>query len=43
MNVLVACECSGRVRDAFTQAGHFAMSADLLPSSSPGRITAVTF
>lgn len=36
MNVLVACECSGRVRDAFTQAGHFAMSADLLPSSSPG-------
>lgn len=36
MNVLVACEYSGRVRDAFTRAGHFAMSCDLLPTDSPG-------
>lgn len=34
--VLVACEYSGRVRDAFLAAGHFAMSCDLLPSDSPG-------
>jgi hypothetical protein len=33
--VLVACEYSGRVRDAFTAAGHEAVSADLLPSESP--------
>lgn len=36
MNVLVACEYSGRVRDAFTRRGHFAMSCDLLPSETPG-------
>jgi hypothetical protein len=36
MRVLVACEYSGRVRDAFTKMGHFAMSCDLLPSDSPG-------
>jgi site-specific DNA-cytosine methylase len=36
MNVLVACEFSGIVRDAFTARGHFAMSADLLPSETPG-------
>ena len=36
MNVLVACEYSGRVRDAFTKQGHSAMSCDLLPSDSPG-------
>ncbi len=36
MNVLVACEYSGTVRDAFTRAGHFAMSCDLLPTESPG-------
>jgi len=36
MNVLVACEYSGRVRDAFTKRGHFAMSCDLLPSDAPG-------
>lgn len=35
--VLVACEFSGRVRDAFTAAGHDAWSADLLPSETPGR------
>lgn len=36
MKVLVACEYSGKVRDAFAQNGHFAMSCDLLPSDSPG-------
>lgn len=35
MLVLVACEYSGRVRDAFTKMGHFAMSCDLLPSDQP--------
>ena len=36
MRVLVACEFSGRVRDAFTKQGHDAWSADILPSDSPG-------
>lgn len=36
LKVLVACEYSGRVRDAFTRLGHFAMSCDLLPSDAPG-------
>jgi site-specific DNA-cytosine methylase len=36
MRVLVACEFSGRVRDAFTARGHDAMSCDLLPSDRPG-------
>ena len=36
MNVLVACEYSGRVRDAFIAAGHNAWSCDLLPSERPG-------
>jgi hypothetical protein len=35
MRVLVACEYSGRVRDAFIRAGHYAASCDLLPSDSP--------
>lgn len=34
MNVLVACECSGRVRDAFRALGHNAWSCDLKPSES---------
>jgi hypothetical protein len=34
MRVLVACEYSGTVRDAFIRAGHYAMSCDLLPSES---------
>ncbi len=34
MRVLVACEFSGIVRDAFLEAGHDAMSVDLLPSES---------
>lgn len=36
MRVLVACEYSGRVRDAFRAMGHEAMSCDLLPTDSPG-------
>jgi len=35
MRVLVACEYSGTVRDAFIRAGHYAASCDLLPSDSP--------
>lgn len=34
--VLVACEHSGRVRDAFIARGFDAVSCDLLPSDSPG-------
>lgn len=34
MRVLVACEYSGRVRDAFANLGHFAVSCDLLPSET---------
>jgi len=36
MKVLVACEFSGRVRDAFIKRGHDAISCDLLPTESPG-------
>ena len=36
MKVLVACEFSGIVRDAFIACGHHAMSCDLLPSERPG-------
>jgi hypothetical protein len=36
MRVLVACEFSGIVRDAFRAAGHDALSCDLLPSERPG-------
>ena len=34
MNVLVACEYSGIVRDAFLDAGHYALSCDLLATES---------
>ena len=37
MRVLVACEFSGVVRDAFTARGHDAWSCDVLPSESPGQ------
>ena len=37
MRVLVACEFSGTVRDAFANLGHDAMSCDLLPSDKPGK------
>lgn len=36
MRVLVACEFSGTVRDAFTALGHDAWSCDLLPTEKPG-------
>lgn len=36
MRVLVACEYSGTVRDAFIRRGHDAVSCDLLPTESPG-------
>jgi hypothetical protein len=35
MKVLVACEYSGIVRDAFLEEGHDAYSCDLLPTKSP--------
>lgn len=34
--ILVACEYSGVVRDAFIAAGHDAISCDLLPTERPG-------
>lgn len=37
LNVLVACEFSGAVRDAFTALGHCAVSCDFLPSGTPGK------
>lgn len=36
MKVLVACEFSGRVRDAFIERGHQAVSCDLLPTERRG-------
>lgn len=36
VKVLVACEFSGVVRDAFARRGHEAWSCDLLPTESPG-------
>lgn len=37
MRVLVACEYSGRVRDAFAAKGHDAWSCDLLETERPGK------
>ena len=37
MRVLVACEFSGTVRDAFAARGHDAWSCDLLPTERPGQ------
>ena len=37
MRVLIACEYSGVVRDAFTARGHDATSCDLLPSETEGK------
>lgn len=36
MKILVACEFSGVVRDAFAAKGHEAWSCDLLPCDAPG-------
>ena len=37
MRVLIACEFSGIVRDAFAAKGHDAWSCDLLPTEKPGQ------
>lgn len=37
MKVLVACEFSGTVREAFATLGHDAWSCDLLPTERPGQ------
>lgn len=37
MKVLVACEYSGTVRDAFAKKGHEALSCDLLATDKPGK------
>lgn len=36
MKVLIGCEFSGRVREAFRRMGHDAWSCDILPSEIPG-------
>ena len=36
MKILVACEFSGTVRDAFAKKGHYAMSCDFLDTESEG-------
>lgn len=36
MNILVGCEYSGRVRDAFIKLGHNAISCDIIDTESPG-------
>lgn len=36
MKILIACEYSGTVRDAFAQLGHDAWSCDILPSDTIG-------
>jgi len=36
MKILIACEYSGIVRDAFLNQGHDAISCDFLPSDRPG-------
>ena len=37
MRVLIGCEYSGTVRDAFADLGHDAWSCDILPSERPGK------
>jgi hypothetical protein len=36
MKVLIACECSGVVREAFRKKGHDAISCDIKPSEDGG-------
>jgi hypothetical protein len=36
MRILIGCEFSGTVRDAFKKRGHDAWSCDILPTDSPG-------
>lgn len=37
MRILIACEYSGRVRDAFNEKGHDVTSCDILPTDKPGK------
>ena len=37
MKILIACEYSGIVRDAFARKGHDVMSCDILPTESEGK------
>lgn len=37
MKILIACEFSGTVRDAFSALGHDVTSCDLVPSETPGK------
>jgi hypothetical protein len=37
MKVLIACECSGIVRESFAALGHDAWSVDIQPSERPGQ------
>lgn len=37
MKILIACEYSGTVRDAFTAQGHDVTSCDILPTETPGK------
>ena len=37
MKILIACEYSGTVRDAFTAKGHDVTSCDILPTERPGK------
>ena len=37
MRVLIACEYSGSVRDAFTERGYDATSCDILPCATEGK------
>ena len=37
MKILIACEYSGTVRDAFSRLGHDATSCDILPTDKPGK------
>jgi hypothetical protein len=37
MNIIIACEYSGLIREAFNAKGHNAWSVDLLPSEQPGK------
>ena len=37
MKILIACEFSGIVREAFKKAGHDVWSCDLLPTEIPGQ------
>jgi len=42
MRVLIACEYSGRVRDAFNEKGHDVISCDILPTAKHSSQTCET-